>query len=74
MLHHSINNCILVKTLVSKGELKMFKKIKQWFASWADNYGSELEQYIIRKQPTNVAEIELLVRDYDQVIAKRGFI
>ena len=47
---------------------KQLKRVEQ-----PTTYGSELEQYIISKRPSSVAEIEHWTRQYDKNTTHRGW-
>jgi len=48
---------------------KQIKRVEQ-----PTTYGSELEQYIVSKRPTSVAEIEHWTRQYDKNTTHRGWL
>jgi hypothetical protein len=49
---------------------KLLEKIASWFKS--RSYGSDLEAYIISKNPQNTADVEKYAREYDAGIWARG--
>lgn len=42
----------------------LVKKIKTFFSSFPTTYTSELERYIIKHQPQNVADVEKLMFEF----------
>ena len=49
---------------------KLLEKLVNWFEP--RSYGSDLEEYIISKRPTNTAEVEKYAREYEDGIWPRG--
>jgi hypothetical protein len=54
----------------------MLKKIIETITSWFESrsYGSELEQFIISRNPQNNAHVEALEREYDQSRSRQTYI
>ena len=49
---------------------KLLEKLASWFEP--RTYGSELEAYIVSKNPQTTAEVEKYAREYDDGIWARG--
>ena len=46
----------------------MFTNIIAWFTQlFAQNYQTQLDQYIVSRRPTSVAEVEYLERQYSKI-------
>jgi len=51
-----------------KEKHKMFTNIIAWFTKlFAQNYQTQLDQYIESRRPTSVAEVEYLERQYSNI-------
>ena len=64
----------MISVLLTIGALAMVGIIGPLFALISETqttYGSQLEQYIISKQPQDVADIERFTRDYQLESSKR---
>jgi hypothetical protein len=58
---------MLISTIIAYFA-ELFKRVDK-----PGTYGSELEQYIVSKNPGSVAEIEFWTTQYDRNTTKRGW-